>query len=683
MTVNTNASGESQADKCTSSFWWALLAGVSLVALVVSSIPSAWAASPTGETLAWGETITWEGGPLTGPATIFGLQQGVPHTCESQSDVQTPDCDEFLLHVDIPPSPSPEKARYMEIVLQADDATVQSALAMHLLSPSASFDDVAFYSKPVARVKDPEVGTWRVVAICEDACPGITFTGTATTGEWHLPNAVVHEPGGIPVEETSARGNFFPVGTNAWEPTIGFRPDGSLFYVAAHPSFPLFSQQVLRSHDQGRTWDNVSPRLESTLYRHRLSTPDSFLYVDELTGRVFTSSLTPTQCGQVSFSDPALVSRGEETWTTTAVCGHTDFQNLFAGPAPANAERAVGYPNVVYYCAITGGWSELAGQSTACSKSLDGGETWRPTGEPAFADHVHENRGPGNLGVPGFCGGRSSAGTVGLDGTIYLPRGWCDQPWLAISSDEGATWTRVRVATNGMSLSSFSGLSIPSHASGIAVDADHNLYFTWIAADGLPYLAIRRVGEPTFGDPLMIGPPGLTEAVLPSIDVGSPGRIAISYVGSEDSPGVSVTNPKDRAGARWNGYISISTDALSGAPRFLTAAVNDPADPLQIENVDESPTCGSLRCIGIGDFLDLAIAPDGTAWAAFADACPGGPPEVLEDGCRANVPRGHGFVATLEGAPSLFEDIGEDCDKPGNGPKTDHCPDPFIRRNLE
>ena len=36
------------------------------------------------------------------------------------------------------------------------------------------------------------------------------------------------------------------------------------------------------------------------------------------------------------------------------------------------------------------------------------------------------------------------------DGTLFVPRGWCGQPWLAISHDEGLTWTRTQVATNGM-----------------------------------------------------------------------------------------------------------------------------------------------------------------------------------------------------------------------------------------
>lgn len=670
----------------TKSSWSALLVGVTLIALVGASMPSASAATPARGTLTWGEKVTWEGGPITGPATIFGLQQGVPFTCEPQPDVETPDCDVFLLDVEIPPSSSPASARYMEIVLEADNRADQSALAMHLLGPSRSLDEIAFYSRPAARVKDPATGTWRVLAICEILCSGISFKGTATTGEWQLPNAVVHEAGGIPIEETSARGNFFPVGTNAWEPSLGVGPDGSLFYVAYYPSLPQPIQHVLRSRDRGRTWDNVSPRFELfpfSPYRHRQEM-DPFLSVDELTGRVFTATLTPTQCGQVSFSD-----NGEE-WTTSAVCGHTDHENVFAGPAPVNAEQPVGYPNVVYYCAITGGALALAGQSTACSKSLDGGFTWRPTGEPAFADHLHRNAGLGNFGVPGLCGGATAPGTVGTDGTIYLPRGWCDQPWLAISSDEGATWERVRVATNGMSPSSLGGeqqgggaISVPSHESGIAVDAAHNLYYTWIAADGLPYLATSTDRGATWSGPLMIGPPGLTEAVLPSIDVGSSGRIAISYIGSEDSPGVSVTDPQERAGASWNGYISVSTDALDAAPRFLTAAVNDPADPLQIEHPDTSPTCGSLRCNGIGDFLDLAIAPDGRPWAAFVDACPGGAPANLEDGCRGNPPMGHGFVATLEGAPPLFEETDEGCDKPGNGPKNGHCPDPFVTRNLE
>jgi len=63
---------------------------------------------------------------------------------------------------------------------------------------------------------------------------------------------------------------------------------------------------------------------------------------------------------------------GGDSFENGAVCNHTDHQNLFAGPPPPGGLRPVGYPNVVYYCAIDCGALAEFGTMTACSRSLAG-----------------------------------------------------------------------------------------------------------------------------------------------------------------------------------------------------------------------------------------------------------------------------------------------------------------------
>ena len=426
-------------------------------------------------------------------------------------------------------------------------------------------------------------------------------------------------------------------GRTAGEPTLGVTPDGTLFFVGL-TTRGVPSSAVLRSRDQGRTWEAVDPLVPGTDLDQQ--TLDPFLYVDQDTGRVFNLDLL-LPCSAVSYSDDE-----GDSWAAGAVCNHTDHQNLFTGPAPAGGAQPSGYPNVVYYCSIDGGALGAYGTFTGCSRSLDGGRTFLRTAGPPFVDQPGGEG--GSLGIPGHCTGATGHGAVAPDGTVYLPRGWCGQPYVAVSRDMGDTWERVQVAGNGFS----TGPELEEHEANVAVDPQGNAYYTWVAADRLPYLAVSRDGGRTWSEPVMVAPPGVNEAWNVFVDAGDPGRIAISYMGTTNSPGppycvrttaTSCTTadgqpPKPAtayAGTTWNGYMAVSTDALARRPSFETATVNDPADPML------RGTCGPLRCQQAFDFLDVVVGPDGAAYAAFVDACT---PSQAE-GCA---PAGIGLVGRME-----------------------------------
>ena len=155
---------------------------------------------------------------------------------------------------------------------------------------------------------------------------------------------------------------------------------------------------------------------------------------------------------------------------------------------------------------------------------------------------------------------------------------------------------------------------------------------------------------------MMIGPPGLKEANLPGLDVGGPGKVAIVYMGSENSP----FRPGKETGAgectavgacpssdeykktTWNGYMTISANALDKDPLFYTGTVNNKKDPLIRD------TCGPGRCRAVYDFIDIVISRDGTAWGAFVDGC--------ISVCAQTGPSNLGseaIVGRLSGGPSL------------------------------
>ncbi|HVM44318.1 MAG TPA: sialidase family protein, partial [Candidatus Thermoplasmatota archaeon] len=196
---------------------------------------------------------------------------------------------------------------------------------------------------------------------------------------------------------------------------------------------------LARSLDGGASWEYVEPALAGQ--KPHATTLDPYVYVDPVTCRVFLDNLLTVNCSLLSWSDDA-----GETWSHSAAgCGEFDHQSLFAGPPVRSA--TVGYPHVVYRCAIHAVALAGASTSTTCQRSLDGGLTWLPPGAPAYGPNPF---GRGHNGVMGACDGAAGHGIVDAQGRVYLPKGWCGQPWLAWSDDEGLTWTRAQVAGLGM-----------------------------------------------------------------------------------------------------------------------------------------------------------------------------------------------------------------------------------------
>jgi hypothetical protein len=415
---------------------------------------------------------------------------------------------------------------------------------------------------------------------------------------------VAHYAGGKKLHRSDVpTSRLFRVGLTAGEPTIGVTHDNNVYYVAIQANTRV---EVLKSADQGGTWDIVSPKLPSGRNAQLLSF-DPYIWVDDAEGvdRIFTIDLT-VACSYVSFSDDE-----GKTWTTNPLaCGRpvNDHQTLFSG-RPA-ISPPINYPNIVYYC-----WNDIG--TSSCSKSLDGGLTFHPTGSPAFV-------GP-NAGEQASCGGLHGHGHVDQQGNVYLPRGYCGQPYVAISRDEGLTWEQHQVAKSGT----------VDHEMSVATDVKGNIYVTWLGKDRLIYLAISKDDGESWSKPMMVAAPGVNETDLPSLDVGGVGKVALAYMGTTNSPGMpfpdvtgTSTNPdcmvaqlpcpppEEYKNTTWNGYLTVTKNALDRNPVFFSATVNDPKDPFK------RGTCGPGRCgLDILDFIDVTIAPDGQVWSSWVDAC--------------------------------------------------------------
>ncbi|MDQ3627249.1 MAG: hypothetical protein M3419_00185 [Actinomycetota bacterium] len=415
-----------------------------------------------------------------------------------------------------------------------------------------------------------------------------------------------------------------PVGRESAEPTIGVDGKGRAFYAAATFDGPggLANTRLLRSTNDGNSWQDVTA--EPAPGQDFPVTLDPYVYVEEDTGRVFDLDLY-VGSAFLSFSDDG----GRTYETNPAASGDfvNDHQTLFAGPLTRQAKELglrtldPDFPEALYYC-----FNRVADSS--CGRSLDGGRTFQRSGSVAY---------PGVEPMEGgaFCGGLH--GHVGTDrsGRVLLPKGHCGRPYISISNDAGLTWERGRVSDR---------IDMPDNQSSVSADAAGNLYYVWYdSKHRLPWLTISRNHGRTWGDPIMIAPPGVREVQWPTVAAGADGRIAISFPGTTERNQGDLTRP-------WDYYVVASVNALTVNPTFVSNIANPATDP--VHRGDCPGRCGNML-----DFLDVIVSPaDGvpatpttprvqghSIWATVVDTC------TARLSCRSN-PDAEGFSDAGDGA---------------------------------
>lgn len=379
------------------------------------------------------------------------------------------------------------------------------------------------------------------------------------------------------------------IGRKAAEPTLGVTEAGNAFIAASDfdgvsPANPR--TLIYGSSDGNRSWHNVTPLVGGQPVTP--TTLDPYLYVDPVTGRIFNDDLL-VGCSYLTWSDDE-----GKTWTkgNPLACESPvdDHQTLVAGN-PIAGIVPTSYPRIVYYCV-----NKVA--DVSCARSIDGGNTFRITGNPAYMGVEQPSDGSPNSGPATLCGGIHGHIITDPAGRLFVPKGHCGQPWVAITEDAGSTWKQVRV----------NPMLVASRQTSIASDTAGNLYYTWIgAADLLPYMAVSKTHGKTWGPALLIAPPGVAAVNFPSIDVSTPGHLVLSFPGS--------TARLANAARPWNYYVAVSTDALAARPTFHSTTANPVRDPIH-----RGPCLN--RCAGMYDFIDVVVAPrTGELWAAAVDTC--------------------------------------------------------------
>ena len=129
------------------------------------------------------------------------------------------------------------------------------------------------------------------------------------------------------------------------------------------------------------------------------------------------------------------------------------------------------------------------------------------------------------------------------DGTVYVtPR--VETPTVIVSKDNGFTWFAETMGED-------SGTPYPRKNSEVATDTQSNAYHIWTGADEGVYMSRSTdSGETWEQDSIRISPVEIISSVFPQVDAGDPGRIAITYPGSENSSQIGQPNLD---GEPWDG----------------------------------------------------------------------------------------------------------------------------------
>src|SRR5215813_1672564 len=315
--------------------------------------------------------------------------------------------------------------------------------------------------------------------------------------------AVAHHAAAAPVKNARGRAPVpcvTAMGVPTSEVAIAVSNAGTLLVQPAVETVTGFPLGVLRSDDDGASWDLILPSNFDN--PPRITAVDQDIFVDRETGRLFWLMGRPggtTQTPRLDISDDDGVTWFQSPQPPIPL----DHSQLFAGRPPKSLKSKMrGYPNVLYAC--QGNFPQM------CQASFDGGMSF----EPAVAIPV-----PPEAGAS--CRSWGLRGAVDQKGTVYIPTTPCQRPYVAISRDAGQTWQHVLIA-NRQEIG-FGELSL-------AMDTAQNLYAAWVdSADRLPYLAISRDGGLHWGAPQMIAPPGVNEAGLPHVTAGAAGKVSVSY----------------------------------------------------------------------------------------------------------------------------------------------------------
>jgi uncharacterized membrane protein len=397
------------------------------------------------------------------------------------------------------------------------------------------------------------------------------------------------------------------IGYTGWggdESHIRVAPNGTVVQLPGLVplGLPSYMQAGLTlTRDRGRSWQLFTP---SKTFQPN----DNAIYIDRKSGRLYlvlTVGFGVSLAGETQLLSAPATTRGYGPWSVTTMHGFIGAENsrFTSAVAPRGQRRAVGGQDVGYWC----GNQNPVGTSPpilarTCYRSLDGGATWE-RGALLFTTGLPRHRQCGR-NTESFSAGDGNYPQGAPNGALWVMVECGGVTYLARSTDEAATFPILHRANGAPVTIPFS--RTPSGNGFVAVTAKHELrvdsrgnLYAFEVNDAAMLMRISRNGGLSWSTPVNLTAPAARHATMYQwqVAVGGPGQVAASYLSPRSSGG-------------WDGYLSITRDALATSPSLFAAKVNPGSAPM-----------ASVGGVG-DDFIDVDVGPDGAAWAAFWADCP-------------------------------------------------------------
>ena len=524
-----------------------------------------------------------------------------------QADPAHQVCDHYRLDVAIPPaywkahprsvvqitvawdepSDSLEAVAYDPAGRRVADDYTEDPMSLTLSRPTGTYEIV------VLPLLSPKPTNWTARAAVVElprtpAHPSVggpqTYRAEPVTADRVTPATPL--PNRAPAVTLSARS----IGALTIEPTVGMSPKGALFLHAARPkgegsvaggSLYGYPPTVRMSRDLGRHWSDVTT---PDVKNFQNSTNDPYIYVDQVTGRVFWLNLGYFFGSELSYTDDE-----GKSWTNTLLngAGVDDRPTIATGRVPDGVTLPTldpAFPRIVYYC-VNGI------VATGCTRSLDGGRVFHKIASPLL-DQASD--------CPGSGGKQTGHLSTDPAGRVFVAAANCGPVEVAVSEDAGMSWTTSRVSSHYST----------AHTVDVVSDAAGNLYVLWTeSATRTPLLSTSRDHGRTWSTPVAVAPPGLKDEEMITLTAGAPGHVAVGMLGTTVPNAADTHRP-------WAYYLAVTTDALDARPVFQSNSA-------VIADTGSRVVARGDCCAGLHDFLDMQVSPtDGEALGTLGVPCP-------------------------------------------------------------
>jgi hypothetical protein len=447
------------------------------------------------------------------------------------------------------------------------------------------------YSNPPAATGQSNESPPQPVAYHLNTCPDNNVSQQSYQGTAALISSLIPSSSNVTVGSQTFNNYDFPTTyqtrdvlgrPNAGEPNIDAN------WVSGNTMYMSGSQITRINWDDTKsppapTFTDVTPVQQGQVNE------DAILTMDHHTNRTHVAGLL------IAGSNVSLSDSDGASWIqgTFPVPHSPDHETINGGryhqPAPATA-GLTGYPDAVYYCSQ----NVVQAAGAFCGRSDTGGVTWNPStlvfaGTDCGAIHGHVK--------------------IGADGTVYLPQKSCGaKQGMAVSSDNGATWTIARVPD-----SSTVGLSSSDPSVAPAPDGK-TVYYAYQDGFGNPQVAVSsdHGKDGTWSPSTNVGAPfAIKNTKFPEMVVGDSDRAAVTFFGTT----TAGDDQSSQFTGTWYLYIAFTYDR-GKTWTTVNATLNDPVQRgcIWLQG-------GSNPCRNLLDFNEIAIDGHGRVEVAYTDGC--------------------------------------------------------------